>query len=94
MNSVNFENSFFKKHNITINPKHNVLQLPDLTTHLNQILFEKGKKLYMRKLPKNPLILTKKLQKAPQSQVLLKSSLAKISDQYQSCTGLVVSSDK
>ena len=94
MNSVIFRNPFFKKHNITIDPKNNLLQLPDLAVQLNQILLEKGKKrYYTKKLPEIPLILTKKVQIAPQSQVLLEFSLAKLSDQYQSCTGLVIPSD-
>ena len=44
MSSVILGNPFFKKHNITIDPKNNLLQLPDLTVQLNQILPEKGKK--------------------------------------------------
>ena len=70
MNSVNLGNPFFKKHIITIDPRNNLLQLPDLTVQLNQILPEKGKKrYYTKKLPKIPLILTKKIQIAAQSQV-------------------------
>ena len=55
---------------------------------------EKSKKRYTKKLPKNPLIWTKKLQIAPQSQVLLECSSAKLSDQYQSSTGQVIPSDR
>ena len=44
MNSVTLGNPLFKKHNVTIGPKNNLLQLPDLTVQLNQILPEKGKK--------------------------------------------------
>ena len=43
MNSVNLGNPFFKKHNITIDPSNNFLQLPDLTVQLNQSLPENGK---------------------------------------------------
>ena len=87
--------SFFQKHNITSDPKNNSLQLPDLAVQLNQILLEKGKKrYYTKKLPKIPLTLTKKLQIAPQSQVILEGSLATLSDQYQSCTGLLIPSDR
>ena len=94
MNSVILGNTFFKEHNITIDPKNKLLQLPDLTVQLNQILPEKGKKRYYTKnFPKIPLILTKKVQIAPQSEVLLEC-LAKLSDQFQSCTGLVVPSDR
>ena len=93
MNSVILGNPFFKKHNITINPKNNLLQLPDLTVQLNQILPEKDKKRYTKKLPKILSILTKKTQIAPQSQVLLECSLAKLSDRYQSCTGQVFPTD-
>ena len=38
MNSVILGNPFFKKHNITIDPRNNLLQLPDLTVQLNRIL--------------------------------------------------------
>ena len=38
--------------------------------------------------------MTKKVQIAPQSQVLLECSSATLSDQYQSCTGLVIPSDR
>ena len=93
MNSVILRDPFFKKHNITIDPKNNLLQLPDLTVQLNQTLPEKGKKrCYTKTLPKITLILTNKVQIAPQSQVLLDCSLAKLSDQYQSCTGLGIPS--
>ena len=82
MNSFILGNPFFKKYNITIDPNNNLLQLPDLTVQLNQILPEKGKKRYYTKnSPKILLILTKKIQIAPQSQVLLECSLAKLSDQ-------------
>ena len=59
MHSVILGNPFFsKKYNIEIDPKNNLLQLPDLTVQLNQILHEKGKKrYYTKKLPKIPLIL-------------------------------------
>ena len=76
MNSVILGNRFFKKHNITIDPRNNLLQLPGLTVQLNQILPDKGKKrFYSKKLPKIPLILTKKVQIAPQSKVVLRSYL-------------------
>ena len=95
MNSVILGNPFFKKQSLTIDPKNILLQLPDLTVQLNQILPEKGeKRYYTKKLPKIPLILNKKVQIAPQSQVLLECSLAKISDHYQSCTGQVIPSDR
>ena len=93
MNSVILGNLFFKKHNNTIDPKNNLLQLPDLTVQSNQILPENGKKHHTKKLPEIPLILTKKVPIAPQLQVLLECSLANLSDQYQSCTGLIVLSD-
>ena len=73
---------FYKKHSITIDPKNSLLHLPDLTVQLNQILPEKGIKHYTKKLPKVFLILTKKVPIAPQSQVLLECSVAKLSDQY------------
>ena len=95
MDRVILGNSSFNKHNNTIDPRNNLLQSPDLTVQLNQILPKKGKKRYYTKnLAKFLLILTKKVQIAPQSQVLLECSLAKLSEQYQSCTGLVTPSDR
>ena len=61
---------------------------------MNPFLPEKGKKRYTKKLPNFPLILTKNVQIPPQSQVLLECSLAKLSEQYQYCTGLVIPSDR
>ena len=49
MNSVILGNPFLKKHNIIIDPRNNLLQLPDLTVQLNRILPEKGKKRYTKK---------------------------------------------
>ena len=43
-NSVILGNPFLKKHNNTIDPKHNFLQLPGITVQLNQILSEKFEK--------------------------------------------------
>ena len=95
MNSVILGKHFFKEHYITINSKNNLAQLTDLTVQLNQVLPEKGKKRYYRKkLPKIVLILAKKVQIAPQSQVLLECSLATLSDQYQFSTGLVIPSHR
>ena len=95
MNSVILGNHFFKIHKITMDPRNNLLQLPDLTVQLNQIVPEKGKKrYYTKKLPKIPMISTKKVQIAPQSQVLLECSLTKLTDQYQSCTGLGIPSER
>ena len=71
-----------------------MLQLPNITVQLNQILPENGKKLYTKKLPEISFILSKEVQIAPQLQVLLERSLAKFSGQYQSCTGLVTPSDR
>ena len=94
MNSIILGNPFFKNY-ITVDPKNSLLQLPDLTVQLNQILPEKGKeRYYTKKLPKIPQILTKKVQIAPQSQVILECSLAKLYDLYQFCTGLVIPSDR
>ena len=67
MNCGILGNPFIKKHNISIDPKSTLLQLPDLTVQLNQISPEKGKeRFYTKKLPKIPLILTKNIQIAPQ----------------------------
>ena len=49
MNSVILGNPFFKKHNITIDPRNNLLQLPDLTVQLNRILPGRVKNVITRR---------------------------------------------
>ena len=62
---------------------------------MNQMLPEKSKKrYYTKKLPKISLVSSRKVQIASHLQVLLECSLSKVSDQYQSCTGLVIPSDR
>lgn len=91
MNSVILGNPFFRKHNITIDPKNNLLHLPNLTVQLNQILPAKGKKPHFtKKIRKIPLVLTQKVNIQPQEQVILECKLTKGLDQYKSCTGLVI----
>ena len=70
-----------------------MLQLPNLAVQLNQILPEEGKKRYTKNLPKIFFDLDQKIQKTPQSLVLLECSLANFSEQYQSSTGLGIHSD-
>ena len=95
MNSAILGNPFFKKYNITIDPRHNLLHLPDLTVQLNQILPEKGQKSkYTKKLPKIPLILTKKVYIPPQSQALLVCHFDDNFESSKNCTGLVIPSDR
>ena len=71
-----------------------MLQLPDLTVQLNQILPEKVKKTLHEEITENSFDLDQESTNALQSQVLLKCNLAKLSDQYQTCTGLVIPSDR
>ena len=94
MISVILGNPFFKKHYFTIDPKNNVLHLTNLMVQLNRILPGKSKNRYKKKVPKVILLMTKKIQLAPESQVRLECILAKISDQYQSCTGLIIPSHR
>ena len=60
MKSVVLWNFCSKKHNITYDPKKNLLQLPELTGQLNQILTEKGKKIYTKKKKESSCALDKK----------------------------------
>ena len=95
MNSAILGNPFFKKYNITIDPRHNLLHLPDLTVQLNQILPEKGQKSkYTKKLPKLPLLLQKKVCIPSQTQALLECQFDENFETYKNCTGLVIPSDR
>ena len=88
MNSSILGNPFFKKHNKTIDPRHNLLHLPDLTAQLNQIPPAQGKKSkYTKKLRKIPLLLTK------QTQTLLDFHFDDNYKSYKNCTGLIIPSD-
>ena len=62
LNSVILGYPFLKNHKTTNDPKNILLQLLEVTVQLNPILPQKQKKRYTKRLPKNPLILTKKLQ--------------------------------
>ena len=76
MNSIILGNPFFNKHNITIDPKNNLLHLPELTVQFNQILPEQAEKpRFAKTLPKLSLLLTKKVHIPPQSQALLECQL-------------------
>ena len=63
--SAILEKPSFKKHNITVDTKNNLLQLPIMKVQFNQNLLQKGKKSQMKNILKVPLILT-----LPQLQVL------------------------
>ena len=72
MNSAILGNPFFKTHNITIDPRHNILHLSDITVQLNQILPAQGEKSkYTKKMPKFALLLTRKVYIPRQTQTLL-----------------------
>ena len=61
MNSVVLGNFFFKKHNNTINPKHNLLQLPGLTVQVNQNLSEKFEKTSHENFTENSFYLDQEI---------------------------------
>ena len=82
---------FFKKYIITVDPKQTNLQLPVLTVELNQVSTEHGKKPYHTK--KASMVLTKKVVIPPESQALLECHMAKCSEQYKSCTRLIIPGD-
>ena len=50
MNSVILGNLFFKKHNITIDPRNNLLQLPDLTVQLIKSCLRRVKNVIIRRI--------------------------------------------
>ena len=71
------------------------MHLPDLTVQLNQIHPEQGQKSkYTNKLPKIPLVLTKKVYIPPQTQALLKCRFDDNFESYKNCTGLVIPCDR
>ena len=95
MNSAILGKPFFKKHNITIDPRHHLLHLSDITVQLNQIFPAQGEKSkYPKKLPKIPLLLTRKVYIPPQTQTLLDCHFADNYNSYKNCTGLVIPSDR
>ena len=62
MNSVILGNSFFKKQNITIDPKNNLLKLPDFTVQLNEMKPDAGTKRQFVKKEKYPYSIEQKSQ--------------------------------
>ena len=70
MKSVVLGNPFFKKYNIEVSPRENLLKLPDMTYHLNEI---KNPSRGRKKIPKtkNPLCVQQKIVIQPQQQEIL-----------------------
>ena len=62
MNSVILGNSFFKKQNFTIDPKNNLLKLPDFTVQLNEMKPDAGTKRQFVKNEKYPYSIEQKSQ--------------------------------
>ena len=93
MNNVILGNPFFKKQNITIDPRNNLLKLPDFTVQLSEMKPNQGKKRkFVKKMKKIPILLSKKTNIAPQQQALLECHLDGFTDQLANCTGMVIPS--
>ena len=94
MNSVILGNPFFKKFHITIDPTNNLLKLPDLTVQLNEVSAKRGaKRTLTTKIKRIPILLKKKVQIRPQSQILLECQLDDKYAYLENCTGIVVPND-
>ena len=93
MNNVILGNPFFKKHNITIDPKNNLLKLPDFTVQLSELKPDLGtKRKFIKKMKKVPVQLSRKVTIRPHEQVILDCQLENFTDQLAHCTGLVTPS--
>ena len=93
MNNVFLGNPFFKKQNITIDPRNNLLKLPDFTVQLSEMKPEQGKKRkFVKKMKKIRFLLSKKTNIDPQQHALLECHLDGFTDQLANCTGMVIPS--
>ena len=93
MNNVILGNLFFKKQNIPIDTRNNLLKLPDFTVQLSEMKPDQGKKRkFVKKIKKIPILLSKKTNTDPQQQALLELHLDGFTDQLANCTGMVIPS--
>ena len=54
MNNIILGNQFFKKHSIDISPSNNLLKLPEMTYHLNEIKPKNSPRKILKKTEKVP----------------------------------------
>ena len=93
MNNVTLGNPFFKKQNITIDPKNNLLKIPDFTIQLSEMKPDLGtKRNFIKKMKKIPFLMSKKVKIRPHEQVFLECQLEDFTDELANCTGLVIPS--
>ena len=90
MNNIILGNQFFKKHSIDISPSNNLLKLPEMTYHLNEIKPKNGPTKILKKLKKFPIFLSKKHTLQPSSQTVLEGYLSKNAQNLENCSGVVI----
>ena len=90
MNNIILGNQFFKKHSIDISPSNNLLKLPEMTYHLNEIKPKNGPRKILKKLKKFPIFLSKKHTLQPSSQTVLEGYLSKNAQNLENCSGVVI----
>ena len=88
MNSVVFQNPFFKKYNIEISPGEKLLKLPEMTYQLNEIKIPKEGR---RKIPKRryPVFMYQKTTVRPQNQEILYTKI-EFSKNLEGHTGMII----
>ena len=90
MNNIILGNQFFKKHSIDISPSNNLLKLPEMTYHLNEIKPKNSPRKFLKKLKKFPIFLNRKHTLKPSSQTVLEGHLPKSAKNLENCSGVVI----
>ena len=90
MNNIILGKQFFKKHSIDISPSNNLLKLPEMTYHLNEIKPKNSPRKILKKLKKFPIFLNKKHTLKPSSQTVLEGHLPKSAKNLENCSGVVI----
>ena len=88
-NSLILGNPFFKKHNIQICPKNNLLQFPDMMIQVNSIKETEHENKKTKKLTKIPVLLSKKYILKPGKSTVLECQLQR-DENLENVTGVAV----
>ena len=94
MNSILLGNPFFKKHEIDICPKDNLLKLPDLTLQLNEIRSPRGQPKKVEVPTKYPILASCKKTIQPHCQDFLECVIGDAPQSLLQTTGIVIPNEE
>ena len=95
MNKIILGNSFFRKHSIDINPSNNLIKLPNMTYHLNEIKPKNKPRKILKKLKKLSVFANKKQVLKAKTQSIIECYIPDQNDlSLTNCSGVVIPNKK